>query len=120
METKSDGILISRVSRSLGFAFNVACDTRGLLRGLTLFWDGSISLSVYHSSSNFFACNIKDVTKGHIYEWKVFLLYESPDLKSRHEVWEDVVAVVSNNKGCFIICGDLKSFRDGKSFQNGE
>lgn len=54
METKADRSLISAVSRSLGFACNVVSSARGLSGGLALFWNGSVNLSVYNSSLNFF------------------------------------------------------------------
>lgn len=45
-----------------------------------------MSLSVYHTSLNLFACKILDVREGQNYQWKLLFLYGSPYLDFRQDV----------------------------------
>lgn len=112
METKADSSLIARFSRVLGFLSFEVCNAVGLAGGLAPFWNGSVSLNVFHNSMNPITCKIVDVLEGQNYEWKLLFLYGSPYLNYRHEVWEKVVDMVDITRDDFVICGDFNQIEN--------
>lgn len=47
-----------------------------------------MNLVLCSSSKNHFACILDDVVAGKLYKWKLILLYGSPYLESRGDVWD--------------------------------
>ncbi|KMT08661.1 hypothetical protein BVRB_6g139370 isoform B [Beta vulgaris subsp. vulgaris] len=75
--------------------------------GLALFWSSDVNLVLKDSSTNYFACIINDLVDGNVYIWNLILLYGSPYLECRGEVWEKITYYVNRNPIDTVIMGDF-------------
>nr|CCA66020.1 hypothetical protein [Beta vulgaris subsp. vulgaris] len=106
-ETKSDSSLISKLAMYLGFPNVATVDSINNAGGLALFWSNDVNLDLKVSSTNYFACNINDLVDEDVYIWNLILLYGSPYLDNRGEVWERIADYISRNPLDSVIMGDF-------------
>lgn len=66
-----------------------------------------MKLVVCNSSSNFVICKIADVKEEQIYEWKLILVYGSPYIEHRLEVWNNISLNINPEDDRIVVCGDF-------------
>lgn len=106
-ETKVQDVSINQLALYQGYP-NVATITSiNNAGGLALFWSNDVNLELISSSTSHFACIIKDVVNGCVYNWNLILLYGSPYIESRNEVWTRLTHYLEQNSLDIVIMGDF-------------
>ena len=91
----------------LGFPSVATIDPINNAGGLALFWCNDVNIEVGTTSANHFACIINGEVDKLIYKWNLILLYGSPYLEYRGEVWDRISQCVSQNSLDSVIMGDF-------------
>ena len=106
-ETKSNASTINNLAMYLGFPSVATVDPINNAGGLAIFWCNDVNMEVGNSSTNHFACIINDVVDNFIYKWNLILLYGSPYIESRGEVWDRISHCLNQNSLDSVIIGDF-------------
>lgn len=106
-ETKSDDFTINKLASYLGFPNVAIVDPLNNAGDLALFWRNDVSLALSSKSTNYFACIINDVVDMNVNIWNLILLYGSPYIELRQEVWDLITFHLNQNNLDSVVMGDF-------------
>lgn len=107
METKACSEVISNVAFYINYAKFDYVESTSNVGGLAIFWKPTVRLDVKEKSMNFIVCKIFDVMTGSMNEWDLILVYGSPYVEGRFDVWNDIGSMIASASNRVLLLGDF-------------